>query len=67
MSTNRLLALWPNGPGDGNREAPNGGQLGTLLSPVIANAEDAIAHHPGLSLTLAAALGAAIGWFVKRA
>jgi len=41
-------------------------QLAAKLEPIIDNVGAAIAEHPRASLTVAAALGALLGWFIKR-
>jgi ElaB/YqjD/DUF883 family membrane-anchored ribosome-binding protein len=66
-STNRLHSLWPSQSADGNPSAlPNAKQLAEKLEPMIQNVGTAIAEHPRTSLTVAATLGAVIGWFIKR-
>lgn len=66
-STNRLHSLWPSQLGEGNRSTmPNVKQLAAQLEPMIQNVGSTIAEHPRVSLTVAATLGAVIGWFIKR-
>ncbi|MGD9635700.1 MAG: hypothetical protein AB7G28_14755 [Pirellulales bacterium] len=66
--TNRLHSLWPSSAtGAGDTSAlPDAKQLAARLEPAIENVGAAIAEHPRVSLTVAAALGVACGWFIKR-
>jgi len=65
---NRLHSLWPSSATtDGSVTAlPDAKQLAAKLEPMIDNVGAAIAEHPRASLTIAAALGALLGWFIKR-
>lgn len=66
--TNRLHSLWPTSAtaDDGAPVLPDAKQLVAKLEPVIDNVGAVIAEHPRASLTVAAALGALLGWFIKR-
>ncbi|MEX2092354.1 MAG: hypothetical protein WD971_06735 [Pirellulales bacterium] len=66
-STNRLHSLWPSRSADGKPSVlPDAGVFAEKLEPMIRNVGSTIAEHPRASLTVAATLGAAIGWFIKR-
>lgn len=66
--TNRLHSLWPSSAtaDDGAPVPPEAKQLVAKLEPLFDNVGAAIAAHPRASLTVAAALGALLGWFIKR-
>jgi ElaB/YqjD/DUF883 family membrane-anchored ribosome-binding protein len=65
--TNRLHSLWPSQSADGKPSViPDARVFAEKLEPMIQNVGTAIAEHPRASLTVAATLGAIIGWFIKR-
>ena len=65
--SSRLDSLWPKPSTNGSDAALDGAkQLANKLEPLIQNVETAIAEYPRTSLTVAAALGAVFGWFIKR-
>lgn len=65
--TNRLHSLWPTNSADGKAfPLPDAKQLAAKLEPMIKNAGTSIADYPRVSLTVAATLGALLGWFIKR-
>ncbi len=65
--TNRLDSLWPMGDGGGEPAAlVVHHQLAEKIEPLVRNAAAAIAAYPRASLTVAATLGALLGWFIKR-
>ena len=45
---------------------PDVKQITAKIEPVIENVSEAIATHPRSSLAIAATLGVALGWFIKR-
>jgi ElaB/YqjD/DUF883 family membrane-anchored ribosome-binding protein len=62
----RLDDFWPKPPANGAAEEDNVRQFAARLEPIVENVGHAIATHPRTSLTVAAAIGAALGWFIKR-
>lgn len=65
--TNRLNSLWPHTATDAESSAlPDVTRLAEKVEPLVQNVGSAIAEHPRVSLTLAASLGVALGWFIKR-
>ena len=65
--TNRLDSYWLEPSANGSDAALAGAkQLANKLEPMFQNVETAIAEYPRTSLTVAAALGAVFGWFIKR-
>jgi hypothetical protein len=65
--SNRLNSLWPKEASSGYATAlSDAKQLAEKLQPVVENVGAAIAGHPRTSLTIAATLGAGLGWFIKR-
>jgi len=65
--THRLHSLWPRSSADGKESTqPDFKRFATKLTPTMASIETAVAEHPRVSLTLAAALGVFAGWFIKR-
>jgi ElaB/YqjD/DUF883 family membrane-anchored ribosome-binding protein len=69
---NRLHSFWPKlsssaEAGGADAAAPlDANMLAARLEPIVENVGHAIATHPRTSLGIAAALGAALGWFIKR-
>ncbi len=64
---NRLHSLWPSQSIDENESVlPDLKRLAAKLEPAIENIGTAIGQYPRTSLTVAAALGAVAGWFIKR-
>jgi hypothetical protein len=67
MSTNRLPSIWRDRSADHDAPALASAKLLVAkLEPMIENVGMTIADHPRASLTLAATLGALLGWFIKR-
>ena len=65
--TNRLDSLWPSDNGSGEPAAlADPHQLAEKCEPLVRNVGAAIADYPRTSLTMAATLGAILGWFIKR-
>ena len=64
---NRLPSFWPSQSADTEASpTPDVKRLAARLDPAIESMGTAIAEHPRVSLTLAAALGALAGWYIKR-
>ena len=66
-STNRLHSFWPK-PSASNEAtgSMDSNKFAAKMEPIVENVGAAIATHPRMSLTVAAAIGAALGWFIKR-
>jgi hypothetical protein len=65
-STNRLDSHWPSDNGSDPAARVVHDELAEKLEPLVRNAAGAIAAYPRASLTIAATLGALLGWFIKR-
>jgi hypothetical protein len=63
---NRLESFWPKPSTSGDAVEADVRQFAARFEPIVENVGAAIATHPRTSLTLAAAIGAALGWFIKR-
>jgi hypothetical protein len=63
---NRLETFWPKSSTSGDAVEADVRQFTAKLEPLMENVGVAIATHPRTSLTIAAAIGAALGWFIKR-
>lgn len=64
---NRLHSFWPSRSSTGDGPGmPDAKQLTAKLEPLFDNITEAIAAHPRASLSIAAALGATLGWLIKR-
>ena len=63
---NRLDSFWPKSSASSDAVETDMRQFAARLEPIVENVGAAIATHPRTSLTLAAAIGAALGWFIKR-